>query len=189
MLTSLLAAVLLTASAGAADAWWETTAERPTTHTRALQETDDFGQPTGDARERKSVAHQIVLWIPNRLFDALDIVRLRARLGPGLSLSVRATDYVDVFAGAHVALYVGLPGPRGKPSLNLPIGAESNVGVEVSVFDAAASIPYMNPTYGKTEFGVGVHALVIGVDVGFDPVELVDFITGILFIDIRHDDL
>ena len=189
MLTSLFAALMLSAPASAADDWWETAAERPATQSRALQETDDFGQPVGEARQRKSVAHQIVLWIPNRIFDALDIVRLRARLGPGVSISVRATDYVDLFAGAHVALYVGVPGPRGKPSLNLPIGLESNVGVEVSVFDAAASIPYMNPTYGKTEFGVGVHALVIGVDVGFDPVELVDFITGILFIDIRHDDL
>jgi hypothetical protein len=47
----------------------------------------------------------------------------------------------------------------------------------------------VGPDYSLTECGLGFHALLLGVDVGFDPVELADFITGWVFVDLRDDDL
>lgn len=144
---------------------------------------------TRERDHKHGPVHQVVLYIPNRALDLLDIVRLRARLGPGLAVSVRVTEAADLFGGAYIALYVGLPGPRGKPLPKLPIGIESRAGVEVSVLDFAADLPYVKPGYGKGEIGVGLHLLLVGVDVGVDALEIADLITGLFFVDLMGDDL
>jgi hypothetical protein len=35
---------------------------------------------------------------------------------------------------------------------------------------------------------VGFQILLVGIDTGFDPVELADFLTGLFLIDLRDDD-
>jgi hypothetical protein len=134
---------------------------------------------------RHGFVHTVLLYIPNRIFDILDIVRLRLRLGPGLAIDMRATEFADVFAGAYTSFFIGIPGPRGKPEINWPFGIESRAGAEVSVADGSAGGPY----YGWLEFGMGFQFLLIGVDVGVDPWEVVDFACGILTFDPVHDDL
>ena len=59
---------------------------------------------------------------------------------------------------------------------------------EISVADATAE-GNIGPDYGPTEIGAGVHLLIIGLDVGIEPFELLDFVTGLVFIDLRDDDL
>ena len=46
----------------------------------------------------------------------------------------------------------------------------------------------MGPDYGVAEVGVGLHAALLGVDVGVDPLEIVDLVLGFLTIDLRGDD-
>lgn len=137
--------------------------------------------------EGRSIGHRILWWLPNRLADAADMVRLRARLGPGVAVSARATRAVNGYLGAYGAVYVGLPGPRRARGAPSPVGVESLNGAEVSMlsltFDGGAS-----PEYSSTEFGAGVQAGIIGLDVGLDPLEIVDFIAGIFFMDIIDDD-
>ena len=138
--------------------------------------------------EHHGVMHTVLLYIPNRIFDILDMVRARLRLGPGFAIDLRATEFADVFAGAYTSIFIGIPGPRGKPEINWPFGIESRVGVEASVADATTgggTAPY----YGWLEFGLGFQAVIIGVDVGIDPWEIVDFACGILTFDPAHDDL
>ena len=96
--------------------------------------------PPERAREAKTtkdrtVAHKVVFWIPNRLLDAVDIVRARARVGPGVAVNVRATEYADAHVGLYAAGYLGLPGPRNRRIPKLPFGIESKNGVEVSKAD------------------------------------------------------
>jgi hypothetical protein len=43
--------------------------------------------------------------------------------------------------------------------------------------------------YSLTEFGSGLQLAIIGFYFGVDPLEIVDFATGILTIHIREDDL
>jgi hypothetical protein len=132
--------------------------------------------------------HGLLLYIPNRIFDILDIVRARVRVGPGFGLDVRATELADLYLGAYTSVFVGIPGPRLHPEINWPFGLETNVGAEASVADASTE-DSGGPTYGHAEFGVGLHVLLVGVDIGVDPWELVDFATGILTIDLVGDDL
>jgi hypothetical protein len=59
------------------------------------------------------------------VFDVLDLVRLRVRVGPGISAGVRVTEIADVTIGAHATVFVGLHGPRGEPQIPWPIGLET----------------------------------------------------------------
>jgi hypothetical protein len=138
--------------------------------------------------ERHGVVHTILLYIPNRIFDILDMVRLRLRVGPGFAFDARATEVADLFIGAYTSFFVGIPGPRGEPEINWPFGIESLAGIEASVADASTGAG-TGPGYGAFEFGVGAQFVLLGFDVGIDPWEIVDFVLGIVTIDPVHDDL
>lgn len=145
-------------------------------------------QPAPAEQQGHSLAHKVLLYIPNRVLDALDIVRLRVRVGPGVALGARATELLSGYLGSYVSIYAGLPGPRQKPTVKLPIGFESLSGVGVSVANATIS-GGIGPDYSFTEFGVGAQVLIVGFDVGIDPWEIVDFAAGLATVDLRGDDL
>jgi hypothetical protein len=139
------------------------------------------------APEPKRERHPVLMYIPNRIFDILDIVRLRVRVGPGLAVGARATEAVDLNLGAYTSIFAGLPGPRGRPRLNLPIGIENYAGAEVSVVgtkDGGDSGPH----YGALEVGAGFQAGIIGLDIGIDPGEILDLASGLVFVDLVGDD-
>ena len=146
-----------------------------------------YGARSPRAGNRHGVIHAMLLYIPNRVLDMLDIVRFRVRIGPGIAAGVRATDTIDFFAGSYLSAYVGLPGPRMAPIVKPPAGAENYSGVEISHAEFMADLG-SGPDYSPTEFGASAHALLLGADVGIDPVEVVDLLLGLLFIDLRQDD-
>jgi hypothetical protein len=151
-------------------------------------------EPTEDAviesapEEGHSFVVGTLLYIPNRIFDLLDIVRFRVRVGPGLGVGARATSVVSAFVGSYATIFAGLPGPRLEPSIPLPVGLESHNGATVSLVDATVD-GGIGPDYSSTEFGVSAQLAIVGFDFGIDPLEIVDFLGGILTIDLREDDL
>ncbi len=154
------------------------------------QEPGPGGEAIGDASpvsEEKGIAHRIVFYVPNRIFDVLDIVRARARIGGGLAVGARATKLAAVFAGGYSSIYVGVPGPRGRPEVPWPFGVDQKAGIQVSVADRTTQGDD-GPRYSSTEVGAGFQALLVGVDLGLDPVEVLDLVTGLLLIDLRGDD-
>lgn len=139
--------------------------------------------PPVKERER----HPVLCYIPNRIFDVLDIVRARVRLGPGFSIGARVTEVADVFLGAHSTIYVGLRGSRGKPQVPWPMGVECNQGIEVSLLDGTAE-DVDKPATDPLEIGVETQLLVAGVNVAIEPMEILDLLAGLVFIDLRGDD-
>ncbi len=137
------------------------------------------------ARAEAGIIKNVVLYIPNRVFDLLDIFRVRVRVGPGISAGVRATKPLSAFAGFHSSAFIGLPGPRGKRKLPLPVGFDLRSGVQVSLADVSAGTPYYDPL----EVGFEIQPLFVGVNVGIGGFEILDFITGLVFIDLVGDDL
>lgn len=133
--------------------------------------------------------HKLLFYLPNRIFDTLDIVRARVRLGPGMALGLRITKATDVFMGAYKTFYLGLPGPRLAPRPPWPGGLESRSGLAASMADKTVSDPDSGPNYASTEIGAGVQAVLAGAEVGVDPGEVFDLVFGLLFIDFREDDL
>jgi hypothetical protein len=130
------------------------------------------------------VGHTILLYIPNRIFDVLDIVRARLRVGPGVGITLRATELVDLKLGAWTSVFIGLRGPRLEPSIPWPVGLDSYAGAGASFLEAESD----DYQYGKGEFGIGLHVLLVGVDVGVDVLEIGDFVLGLLTIDFMEDD-
>lgn len=122
-------------------------------------------------------ASKVLKYVPNRLFDLSDVVRMQVRLGPGWALGVRATEFVPFFIGGYKATWLGIPGPRGRPKVPFPLGLDSSGGFGLG-----------GGEYGAAEFGVCVHLFMIGFDVGFDPRELADFAAGWGGADISGDD-
>lgn len=135
-----------------------------------------------------STLSTVLLYLPNRVFDLLDIVRARVRVGPGLGVGIRITEPLSIYAGAHAAIYAGLPGPRQERTIPLPLGAEAVAGGRLSVLDGI----YCSDTssrHSPTEIGLELQLLLVGIDVSIDPVEIADFFTGFFLIELRDDDL
>ncbi len=130
------------------------------------------------------IIKSIVLYLPNRVFDVLDIVRLRLRIGPGLSAGVSATEAADVFIGSHTSIYAGLRGSRGKPQIPWPCGVENRSGAELSVIDETQSNVYSDPLGCGAQAQVGI----IGLNVMFNLYDMLDLLTGFALIDIAKDD-
>jgi hypothetical protein len=143
--------------------------------------------PAGETPAKERARHPILCYIPNRIFDVLDIVRARVRLGPGLSLGARVTEAADVFLGAHKTAYVGLRGSRGKAQVPWPLGVECNQGLEFSVADGTAEDPD-KPVTDPLEVGVEAQVLLVGVNVSVETLEIVDLLAGFIFLDLRDDD-
>lgn len=143
---------------------------------------------TGGSEDEHSVGHKVLFYIPNRILDFFDIFRFRVRVGPGFALGARATSVAQVYAGTYTSIWAGLPGPRLSSSIPIPLGIESNNGATVSVVDATAD-GGVGPGYSSSEVGVGLQLAIVGVDLGFDPVEIADFVTGFVTVDLRGDDL
>jgi hypothetical protein len=136
----------------------------------------------------RGLAHRLILWAPNRVLDVFDIMRVRLRFGFGLGLGARATKYVAAYAGSYTTIYAGLPGPRCRRMPRSPVGLESYNGAKASVVDLTVD-GGIGPDYSPTEFGASFQLILLGIDVGVDPFEVVDFAGGILLWDPRQDDL
>jgi hypothetical protein len=148
------------------------------------ERTEGIGE---SSEEDSSTLHTVLCYLPNRLFDLLDVFRARVRVGPGLAAGVRVTDVASAFVGSYASVYAGLPGPRGRSLPILPVGLESHNGATVSVVDATVD-GGIGPDYGSTEIGAGAQLGIIGLDLGFDPLELADFLAGVVTLDIQDDD-
>ena len=155
---------------------------------RSVESDQTVAVEATERKEPRSLGYKIVMFVPDRLFDLMDIVRLRARVGPGVAVGARVSKYVQAYLGSYFALYAGLPGPRSEAKVPLPIGVETLNGLKLSVLDATATTCF-DPSYTSTEIGVSAHLAVVGVDLGIDPIEIVDFFGGFIGADIREDDL
>lgn len=143
-----------------------------------------LAQLASPARADAGIIKSIVMYVPNRVFDLMDIFRIRVRVGPGLSVGARATEVASFYLGRHNTLYVGLPGPRGRHKIPWPAGLENRGGIQASIADFTATKPYYDPL----EIGFEIQPVIVGVNIGIGPLEILDFLTGLLFIDVQDDD-
>ena len=138
--------------------------------------------------ETQGVMDRVLLYLPNRVFDLMDVVRVRVRFGPGIAASLRATRPASISVASYEATYVGLPGPRRRPEMPHLVGPESLSGFRLSVVNRTA--PTENdPGYGPAEVGAGAHFGLVGLDLGVDLLEMLDLVTGFFLIDLTGDDL
>lgn len=181
---SLLLAGCASAPASRAPAGaWDDGAWAPAPVAASLDEDEGGGSSHG-------IGHRLLLWIPNRVFDVLDIVRARVRVGPGFAIGARATQVLGAEAGFYSAVWVGVPGPRLTPEINWPVGVEAVAKAGATIVGADATVGAdAGVAYGYGEIGVGFQAAIVGLDLGVDVVEVADLVVGLLTFDITGDDL
>ena len=141
-----------------------------------------------DANPKHSVIHKILLYFPNRVFDLLDIFRLKARIGPGFDVGIQITEPIRLYAGGHAAIYAGLPGPRQKRILPIPIGAESKSGGALSVLDGIVK-NNTGSDRSYSEIAAELQLILVGLEIGIDPLEIADFFAGLITFEVVEDDL
>jgi hypothetical protein len=169
---------------------WAEESESTVPAEKATAVSDETTAKSTEVQEEKpqhGFGHKLLFYLPNRILDVFDLVRLRLRVGPGFAVSARATKPLSIFFGGYASVYAGLPGPRLEPTIKLPVGIENYGGVSISVADGASGGPF-SPNYSSTEIEAGFQALILGIDVGVDPYEILDLAAGFLFIDLRGDD-
>ncbi len=119
----------------------------------------------------------IVLYIPNRFLDLVDIFKLDLGVGPSAGVIVRATEHVQV--GARFMLpasfRVGLMGRR------LPAKLETNGEIAFGSSDTDRIVC-------SAELGAGAD-LFLSAYIGLCPDEFIDFLGGFILYDFKHDDL
>ncbi len=140
-----------------------------------------------ESPKARGAAHRLLFYLPNRVLDVLDVVRARVRVGPGLAVGVRATEWATVFVGGYTTAYVGLPGPRGRAELPGLLGPEIETGVRLLVIGSTTQ-GENSPRYAPDEIGVGAQIGILGADAGVSPAELLDLVAGFFLIDFRKDD-
>ena len=132
--------------------------------------------------EDPSLGNRVLYWIPNRLLDFWDIVRIDGGIGPSLGGAVRLTRYVQIASRkfAPASLRIGAMGRR------LPIMLESSDEQGIEPFAYSPSTQRDICTY---EVGLGLEFIIAGAYLGICPEEFFDFIGGIFLLDFEHDDL
>jgi hypothetical protein len=134
-----------------------------------------------------SFGRALLMYVPNRVFDVFDIVRIRIRLGPGIAAGARATQGIEAFFGAYRTFWIGLHGPRTEPKVPRIMGLEGRQGAKAILFGEVDDTN-ISPNYQFDEIGADAQAAVAGVSVGVSIAEIFDLLLGFLFIDISGDD-
>jgi hypothetical protein len=127
-----------------------------------------------------------IRYVPNRVLDALDVVRLRVRVGPGEAFTLRAGSGLEFFRGDYRTLFAGLPGPRRGKLPRLPLGVEARSAAEAGLPDE--ELLWTDPGYGRAELALGFQAGVLGLEFGVDPLQILDLGFGLISLDPLDDD-
>jgi hypothetical protein len=129
-----------------------------------------------------------IRYVPNRILDALDLVRVRVRVGPGKAFNLRAGNGLELFRGSYSTLFAGLPGPRSGKLPRLPVGPEARTALETGPDPPEQPSPWTDPGYGRAELAMGFQAGFLGLEVGVDPLQILDFGFGLITLDPLDDD-
>lgn len=156
-----------------------------------------------------SWGEKILLYIPNRIVDLTDLFSVSLGVGGTVRAELMATELAKVGAGydfGSVRAYkdwnrqYGFGMQKGWYYSFISAGEESNrryntIGWVDEYYQGCAGIPLPDePIYnyymGQRDFWRIGGALGLGIEgeVYINPIEWFDFLTGLVFIDIRQDD-
>ena len=164
--------LLLTVLATAADAADAADASNATKRKKQDREKQSSNQ-------NSSVLRKVVFYPVNIVADTLDVAKASVGIGLGLAAQARATDLTRVGAMAYDSIRVGLNGRK------FPAWHEMNI-------EAGLSLLYLSvgdAEHSHTEVGASAHALLVGVNASTDPLEIIDLLGTIFFMDPLEDNI
>lgn len=140
------------------------------------------GQETDEpARPGKLTPEAALLWLPNRIMDLGDIVRVGVDVGPGLGYDLQVGD--GVARTMHrSSLGIGYQTLRHPP---LKAGTEESADFSATGEDYMSGRPW---TRSPTDLRLELHPLLGGAHAAIDFGEIVDFFGGLFLFDTKNDD-
>jgi len=176
-------------------------------------DTFEVGSALGINRRRRverdtNVLVRLLLWAPNRVFDLLDVVTFDVHVGLGAYANVHATRALQAGAGlrgifglgSHDQRIVGLSTEADAGVAVLALGTETASGsafgfpggMATGADTMAGLHKPSNEMYQNFRdywaVGFGATAGLAGANVDLHPVQVVDLLLGVLFIDFARDD-
>lgn len=159
------------------------------------------------ARVDRNPLVRLIMYGPDRIFDLLDLVTLDLHFGPGVFADVHVTRRIQAAGGLRAVMGLGAHDQRSIGLRNLSengisvltFGAQSVAGTSVGTSGVHTGAESMAGLHGPRNtlyqdfrdfwaIGASVTAGLAGVEVDLHPVQLFDFIGGILFLDFSRDD-
>lgn len=123
---------------------------------------------------------QILLWVPNRFMDLIDVFRVDVGVGPAYGGVVRLTKYGQVGYREMSPASVRIGDFGRKIPFTVERSNEFGIG--------PGFLQSKDRKVCAGEIGVGAD-LFVGAYAGFCPEELVDFFAGLVFLDVMSDDM
>jgi hypothetical protein len=123
---------------------------------------------------------QVLLWVPNRVLDFVDIFKFDLGAGPAAGAVLRITEYGQVGYRQMLpaSVRVGILGRR-FPAM---VEHSNELGI------GPAFLESQQRRVCPGEVGVGADLFLIGAYGGICVDELFDFLAGIFFLDVKDDD-
>jgi hypothetical protein len=160
------------------------------------------------SRVDPNVLVRLLMYVPDRVFDLLDLVTLDVHFGPGVFADVHVTRRIQAAAGLRATLGVGVHEQRSIGLRNqseagvsvLTFGTQTVAGTNIGTSGVQTGAESMAGLHSPSNsiyqdfrdfwaIGASVTAGLAGVELDLHPVQLFDFIGGIFFLDFSRDDL
>jgi len=139
-----------------------------------------------------------LLYVPNRVLDVFDVAAAGVQVGPGLNVRVQTTRFIDICfpfnsCGPEIGLNSSWVKLEGEDD-TLSLGKRYRLLTNGCYGGDSIPFPIINFNVGRIktapdQIDVGAHALLVGAHAGIRPLEIVDLVTGFVFIDFNRDDL
>lgn len=123
----------------------------------------------------------VLLWLPNRVMDLIDVFRVDVGVGPAAGGIIRVTRY------GQVGYREMMPGSLrvGDFGRDWPVMVEDSNEMGIGPNFIRSKDRKVCPG----EIGVGADAFIVGAYGGICVEELLDFVAGIFFLDVMDDDI
>jgi hypothetical protein len=168
----------------------------------------DRDRPNNFTTSMKNLGRYLLLYIPNRCVDALDIISIDLTIGGAFGAEVQATRYFQIGGSYGESYFVGMGYSR-------QFGAGHKVTNHAGFFFMEKDVTFVDETTGTVKEYVidfpefltadrdldafrdkdvdfwkvgGNIGWIIGIDFGIHPLEVADFVTGIFWFDPSEDD-
>lgn len=141
-----------------------------------------WGEFTVDTKEESAPWWEaVLLWVPNRILDFIDIFRVDVGAGPSFGAVARITKYGQVGYRTMSPASVRI-GDFGR---KLPVLVE-----RTNEFGAGPGfLGSKDRSVCPGEIGVGADIFIVGAYGGFCVEEIIDFAAGLFFFDLQKDDI
>lgn len=150
---------------------------------------------------------RVLLYLPDRLLDLLDVISFDVHLGPGVFVDVHVTRAVQLAAGGRFVAGLGWHERRslggrflGQAVFDIPVigssahfgGQAGTSGLELIADGEAGLHRPSSPLhlFWRDYWAVGLAATVglAGIDLDLHPLEIADFGAGLVTVDFLRDD-